>query len=90
MHQPWSGGTKGSAADIEIAAKEIVYLRGKMFELMARHTKQPLERIEREFDRDRYMSAHEAQRYGMIDHVVERREEAIGVAAELARAVAVG
>jgi ATP-dependent Clp protease, protease subunit len=70
MHQPWSTGTKGSAADIEIAAREIVYLRARMFEILGRLTKQPLERIEREFDRDRYMSADEAARYGMIDHVV--------------------
>jgi ATP-dependent Clp protease protease subunit len=71
MHQPWSTGTKGSAADIEIAAKEIVYLRARMFEIMGKLTHQPLERIEREFDRDRYMSAEEAVRYGMIDRVVE-------------------
>ncbi len=74
MHQPWGTGMKGTASDIEIAAKEVVYLRGKMFELMARHTRQPLERIEREFDRDRYMSAEDARRYGMIDNVVEKRE----------------
>jgi ATP-dependent Clp protease protease subunit len=79
MHQPWGTGAKGTASDIEIVAKEIIYHRAKMFELMARHTHQPLERIEREFDRDNYMSAEEARRYGMIDRVVERREDA-GVA----------
>ena len=89
MHQPWGTGTKGTASDIEIAAKEIIYLRGKMFELMARHTGQPLERIEREFDRDRYMSAQEAQRYGMIDAVVEKKEAAASPAPELRTAVAV-
>lgn len=77
MHQPWSTGTKGSAADIEIAAREIVYLRGRMFEILGTLTHQPLERIEREFDRDRYMSSDEAQRFGMIDRVVERREEVV-------------
>jgi len=77
MHQPWSTGTKGSAADIEIAAREIVYLRGRMFEILGKLTHQPLERIEREFDRDRYMSSEEAQRFGMIDRVVERREEPV-------------
>jgi ATP-dependent Clp protease protease subunit len=77
MHQPWSTGTKGSAADIEIAAREIVYLRGRMFEILGKLTHQPLERIEREFDRDRYMSSDEARRFGMIDRVVERREEAV-------------
>jgi ATP-dependent Clp protease protease subunit len=70
MHQPWSTGAKGSAADIEIAAKEVVYLRERVFEIMARLTHQPLERIEREFDRDRYLSAEQAVRYGMIDRVV--------------------
>ena len=88
MHQPWGTGPKGTAADIEIVAKEIIYLRGKMFELMARHTHQPLERIEREFDRDRYMSADEAQRYGMIDRVVERREELLVAPKEAMNAVA--
>jgi ATP-dependent Clp protease protease subunit len=84
MHQPWGGTAKGTASDIEIAAKEVLYLRGKMFELLARHTGQPLERIEREFDRDRYMSAEEARRYGIIDRVIEP------AAQELAMASAVG
>jgi ATP-dependent Clp protease protease subunit len=75
MHQPWSTGAKGTASDIEIAAREAVYLRGKMFEILARVTKQPLERIEREFDRDHYMSSPEAQRFGMIDRVVIRHED---------------
>ena len=69
MHQP-SGGGSGTAADIEIVAKEILYLRAKMNELMANHTGQPLERIERDFDRDYYMSADEAKAYGIIDHVI--------------------
>jgi ATP-dependent Clp protease, protease subunit len=75
MHQPWSTGAKGTASDIEIAAREAVYLRGKMFEILAQLTKQPLERIEREFDRDHYMSSPEAARFGMIDRVVARHEE---------------
>jgi ATP-dependent Clp protease protease subunit len=74
MHQPnISGSIQGVAADIEIRAKEIVYMRGQMFELLARHTGQPLERIERDFDRDRYMSACDAQQYGLIDAVVDAR-----------------
>lgn len=68
MHQP-SGGTQGSAADIEIQAKEILYLRSTMNELYALHTSQPLERIERDMDRDRFMSAEEAKEYGLIDSV---------------------
>jgi ATP-dependent Clp protease protease subunit len=70
MHQPWGGTAKGTASDIEIAAKEIIFMRAKMFELLGKHTGQPLERIEREFDRDHYMSAEEAMRYGIIDKVV--------------------
>ena len=70
MHQPWGKGGQGTAADIEIVAKEILYLRAKMNELMAQHTGQPLERIERDFDRDYYMSAEEAKAYGIIDHVI--------------------
>ncbi|HXT16868.1 MAG TPA: ATP-dependent Clp protease proteolytic subunit [Gemmatimonadaceae bacterium] len=77
MHQPLGRGGQGTASDIEIVAKEFIYLKGKMFQLMSRHTGQPLEWIEREFDRDRYMSACEAKRFGMIDHVVERREELV-------------
>ena len=73
MHQPWGGTAKGTASDIEIAAKEILYMRAKMFELLARHAGQPLERIERDFDRDRWMAAPDAQRYGLIDAVVETR-----------------
>jgi ATP-dependent Clp protease protease subunit len=76
MHQP-SGGSQGTASDIEIAAKEILYLRTKMNELMSKHTGQPVERIERDFDRDRYMSAEEAKAYGLIDTIVESRGELV-------------
>ena len=72
IHQP-SGGTSGTASDIEIQAKEILYLRGKMNELYAKHTTQPLTVIERDMDRDRFMSAEEAKVYGLIDHVIERK-----------------
>jgi len=80
MHQPWGGTAKGTASDIEIAAKEIIYMRAKMFELLGKHTGQPLERIEREFDRDHYMSAEEARRYGIIDRVVEPTSEIVAPA----------
>ncbi len=69
MHQP-SGGARGTAADIELAAKEILYLRARVNELMARHTGRTAEQIALDFDRDRYMSAEEAVAYGIIDHVV--------------------
>ena len=74
MHQP-SGGTQGTAADIEIQAREILYLRGKLNELYAKHTSQPLEQIEKDMDRDRFMSAEEAKAYGLIDHVIAHRTE---------------
>ena len=69
IHQP-SGGVQGTAADIEIQAKEILYLRAKMNELFAKHTGRPVEQIERDIDRDRFMSAEEAKAYGLIDHVI--------------------
>ena len=74
IHQP-SGGTSGTAADIEIQAKEILYLRGKMNELYAKHTGNKLTQIERDMDRDRFMSAEEAKVYGLIDHVIERKAD---------------
>ena len=79
IHQP-SGGAQGTAADIEIQAREILYLRGKMNELFARHTGQPVERVERDIDRDRFMSADEAKAYGMIDNVIAHRSALAAVA----------
>jgi ATP-dependent Clp protease protease subunit len=79
IHQP-SGGTQGSASDIEIQAKEILYLRATMNELFSKHTGRPLEQIERDMDRDRFMSAEEARDYGLIDNVLNYRgqlEEAL-------------
>ena len=74
IHQP-SGGTQGTASDIEIQAREILYLRGKMNELMAKHTGRPVEQIERDIDRDRFMSAEDAKEYGIIDNIVANRSE---------------
>jgi len=74
IHQP-SGGTQGTAADIEIQAREILYLRGKMNELMSKHTGRSVEQIERDIDRDRFMSAEEAKVYGIIDNVVTQRTD---------------
>ena len=76
MHQP-SGGAQGTAADIEIQAREILYLRRKMNELMSKHTGRPVEQIERDFDRDRFLSAQEAKDYGMIDYIVTSRGELV-------------
>ena len=75
IHQPSQSGGGGTAADIEIQAKEILYLRSKMNELMAKHTGRPVEQIERDTDRDRFMSAEEAQAYGLIDNVISRRTD---------------
>ena len=79
IHQP-SGGTQRSAADIEIQAREILFLRSKMNELFSKHTGRPIEQIERDMDRDRFMSAEEARDYGLIDNVLNYRgqmEEAL-------------
>jgi ATP-dependent Clp protease protease subunit len=73
IHQP-SGGAQGTASDIEIQAREIIYLRQKMNELFAKHTGRPVEQIERDVDRDRFMSAEEAKGYGIIDHVIASPE----------------
>ncbi len=74
IHQP-SGGAQGTAADIEIQAREILYLRHQMNELMSKHTGQPVEQIERDIVRDKFMSAPEAVTYGLIDTVITHRGE---------------
>jgi len=74
IHQP-SGGSYGTAADIEIQAKEILYARERLNRLLAKHTGQSIETIADDVDRDRFMSPPEALEYGIIDHVVERRAE---------------
>ncbi len=73
IHQPSQSGGGGSASDIEIQAKEILYLREQLNALMAKHTGQPMEQIERDTDRDRWMSAEEAKTYGLIDSIVSHR-----------------
>ena len=77
IHQPSQQGGGGTASDIEIQAKEILYLRGKLNDLWSKHTGQPLERIERDTDRDRYLSADEARDYGIVDSVITRRGEVV-------------
>jgi ATP-dependent Clp protease protease subunit len=74
MHQP-SGGTQGTASDIEIQAREILYLRAKLNELYAKHTGKAVDLIEKDMDRDRFMSADEAKEYGLIDHVIANLQE---------------
>jgi ATP-dependent Clp protease protease subunit len=72
MHQP-SGGAQGTAADVEIQAREILYLRERLNRLYAEHTGQPVERISRDVERDFFMSAEQAREYGLIDQILERR-----------------
>ncbi|MGH8183246.1 MAG: ATP-dependent Clp endopeptidase proteolytic subunit ClpP [Rhodanobacteraceae bacterium] len=74
IHQP-SGGAQGQATDIEIHAKEILYLRGRLNEIYARHTGKTVEQIAHDMERDRFMSAGEARDYGLIDSVFERRAD---------------
>ena len=72
IHQP-SGGTQGQASDIAIQAKEILYLRQRLNAALARNTGQPVDKIERDVERDYFMSAEDAKAYGLIDSVFERR-----------------
>jgi ATP-dependent Clp protease protease subunit len=72
IHQP-HGGAQGQAIDIEIQAKEILRLKQKLNEILSKHSKQSLERIEKDADRDYFMGASEAKEYGIIDEVYFRR-----------------
>lgn len=72
IHQPL-GGFQGQATDIEIHAREILKVKQRMNELMAKHSGKPLEEIERDTERDRFLSAQEAVDYGLVDSVVEQR-----------------
>jgi len=80
IHQP-SGGAQGQATDIEIQAREILYLRGRLNGIYVKHTGQPLEQVERDMERDRFMSGDDAKAYGLIDAVLDRRPGEAPVAA---------
>ncbi len=69
IHQPW-GGAQGTAADIEIQAEEILQARDLLNRILASHTGRPIEQIERDTDRDKYLSAEESREYGIIDEVI--------------------
>jgi ATP-dependent Clp protease protease subunit len=77
IHQP-SGGAQGQATDIEIQAREILYLRSRLNQIYVKHTGQALEQIERDMERDRFMSGEDAKAYGLIDAVLDRRIEETG------------
>ena len=73
IHQPY-GGAQGQASDIQIQAKEILRMRHELDRIISSHTGQPLERIEKDSDRDFFMSPEEAKEYGLIDEVIHSRE----------------
>jgi len=74
IHQPW-GGAQGTTADIDIQARQFLKLRGLVNEILARHTGQPVERLERDTDRDFWMDVQAAKEYGLIDEVIKPREK---------------
>jgi ATP-dependent Clp protease protease subunit len=75
IHQPM-GGASGQTSDISIQAREILRWRRTLNEALARHSGKPVEQVEKDSDRDYYMSAHEALAYGLVDHVIEAKKEA--------------
>lgn len=77
IHQPL-GGFQGQASDIEIQAREIIRIKKEMNEVLSRHTGRKVEELEKDSDRDRYMTAMEAKEYGLIDEVIEKREQGVG------------
>jgi ATP-dependent Clp protease protease subunit len=83
LHQP-SGGSQGTAADIEIQAREILFVRERMNQIYAANTGQTVEKIQEDLDRDRFMSPDEAKEYGLIDHVITKRGEVVEVQHEVA------
>jgi len=73
IHQPWMSGLQGQATDIDIHAKEILRIRTILNKILARHTGQPLERIEKDVERDYIMTADQSKEYGIIDEVISKR-----------------
>jgi ATP-dependent Clp protease protease subunit len=74
LHQPW-GGVSGQASDIKIQAEEILKSKAMINEILSRHTGQPVEKIAAETERDRYLTADEAQQYGLIDEVLREEDK---------------
>ncbi len=74
IHQPW-GGAQGQAADIAIQAREIIRLKKLTIEYFAYHTEKPIEQIAQDMERDLFMSSEEAMDYGIVDHIMKRRED---------------
>lgn len=82
IHQPL-GGFQGQATDIEIHTKEILQVRERLNNILAKHTKQPLEKIAQDTDRDRFMSAADAKAYGIVDSVLEERSGVVKMSEKL-------
>ncbi len=74
IHQPWAGNIQGQATEIQIHAKEILRTRTLLNKILAKHTGQPLEKVERDTERDFYMTAEEAKEYGLIDEILVTRK----------------
>ncbi|HUU14231.1 MAG TPA: ATP-dependent Clp endopeptidase proteolytic subunit ClpP [Terriglobia bacterium] len=72
IHQPTMGGLSGQATDIDIHAREILRIRASLNEIMAQHTGQPLEKIERDMERDFWMGAQQAREYGIVDEIIHK------------------
>ena len=71
IHQPW-GGTQGTASDISIQAKEVLKIRDQLNKILAKHCKKSVEQVERDSDRDNFMSSEEAKAYGLVDDIIDK------------------
>ena len=76
IHQPW-GGVQGQVTDIEIHAKELLTIKARLNDILAKHTGQPLEKIEKDTDRNFFMSAEEAKTYGLVDEIYESKQKGL-------------
>lgn len=74
IHQPWIGGVSGQATDIDIHAREILRLRSSINEILAQHTKQPVQKVEHDVERDFWMNAQQALEYGMVDEIIYKHK----------------
>ena len=72
IHQPW-GGTQGQTTDLEIYTREMLKMRDQLNQILAKHTGRPIEQIERDTDRNYFMSAQESKDYGLVDEIIEKR-----------------
>ena len=74
IHQPTMGGLSGQATDIDIHAREILRVRAGLNEIMAKHTGQPIEKVERDVERDFWMNSQQAREYGIVDEIIEKHK----------------